>query len=427
MTNGQIWIGNALNIPTAQTISGDATLSNAGLFTIGVGAVTTGKIFDGTLLFADFAANGCLNGEIFKYNGSAWVCGTDVSGGGGLSIGTIDSIVKSANGAVVSGSNLILQTADATNPGLVSTTTQAFAGNKTFADGLNLSTSTIEGAGLISCNSSTSKLTYNSTTKKFECAAESASANIVTIRKTAPETLSTASFQADDHISLPVAAGEKWAFVGYLNTTAGTNIQTRMTLPSNGAICYNGLTDTVNTRVSNSACGTGINMTITSPAVLQYFGSFTVGTTGGTAIFEWSPNTGASTTTLGAGSYMTFYKITGADLAEVYYSDDTTISEGDIVALGGAGASQVQKSNKGYQSSAIGIVSTKPGLVLSESDGTGKPVIVGLSGRVPVKVSGKNGAINPGDYITTSDIPGVGMRATRAGHVIGKALTGIPA
>ena len=124
---------------------------------------------------------------------------------------------------------------------------------------------------------------------------------------------------------------------------------------------------------------------------------------------------------------MTFYKITGADVAEVYYSDDVSINEGDIVALNGAGASQVQKSSKGYQSSAIGIVSTKPGLVLSESDGAGKPVIVGLSGRVPVKVSGKNGAINPGDYITTSDIPGVGMRATRAGHVIGKALTGIPA
>lgn len=31
----------------------------------------------------------------------------------------------------------------------------------------------------------------------------------------------------------------------------------------------------------------------------------------------------------------------------------------------------------------------------------------------------------PGDYITTSDIPGVGMKATDPGRVIGKALTGL--
>lgn len=62
---------------------------------------------------------------------------------------------------------------------------------------------------------------------------------------------------------------------------------------------------------------------------------------------------------------------------------------------------------------------------MGEADGHGKPVIVGLSGRVPVKVSTKNGEIRPGDYITTSDIPGVGMKATEAGHVIGKALTSL--
>lgn len=52
-------------------------------------------------------------------------------------------------------------------------------------------------------------------------------------------------------------------------------------------------------------------------------------------------------------------------------------------------------------------------------------MVVGLAGRVPVKVSTKNGDIQPGDYITTSDIPGIGMKATDAGRVIGKALTGI--
>ncbi len=48
-------------------------------------------------------------------------------------IGTIDSQAKSANGAVDNSNNLIMQTADATHPGLMSTGTQTFAGAKTFS------------------------------------------------------------------------------------------------------------------------------------------------------------------------------------------------------------------------------------------------------------------------------------------------------
>jgi hypothetical protein len=54
-------------------------------------------------------------------------------------------------------------------------------------------------------------------------------------------------------------------------------------------------------------------------------------------------------------------------------------------------------------------------------------VPVALAGRVPVKVTSLNGAIKPGDYITTSAIPGWGMKADRAGPVIGRALTGFEA
>jgi hypothetical protein len=67
--------------------------------------------------------------------------------------------------------------------------------------------------------------------------------------------------------------------------------------------------------------------------------------------------------------------------------------------------SQVVKSSRKYDNKALGIISTRPGLVLGEADGSGKPVIVGLAGRVPVKVTTRNGDIAPGDYITTSDIP----------------------
>jgi hypothetical protein len=67
-----------------------------------------------------------------------------ISGGSGAvtSIGTIDSETKSANGAVISGSDLVMQTADATNPGLISTGIQTIAGVKTFSSAPNLSSLT---------------------------------------------------------------------------------------------------------------------------------------------------------------------------------------------------------------------------------------------------------------------------------------------
>jgi fibronectin-binding autotransporter adhesin len=57
----------------------------------------------------------------------------DGAGAGVTSIGVLDSQTKSANGAVISGNSLVLQTADGSNPGLVSTGTQTFGGAKTFS------------------------------------------------------------------------------------------------------------------------------------------------------------------------------------------------------------------------------------------------------------------------------------------------------
>src|ERR1019366_4397481 len=58
--------------------------------------------------------------------------GNCTGGGGGVTtVGTIDSQTPSSNGAVISGTSIYLQSASATNPGLVNTTTQTFAGAKT--------------------------------------------------------------------------------------------------------------------------------------------------------------------------------------------------------------------------------------------------------------------------------------------------------
>ena len=50
--------------------------------------------------------------------------------------------------------------------------------------------------------------------------------------------------------------------------------------------------------------------------------------------------------------------------------------------------------------------------------------MVALSGRVPVYVNDENGPILPGDPLTSSSTPGVAMKATGAGNIIGIAMTG---
>jgi len=80
----------------------------------------------------------------------------------------------------------------------------------------------------------------------------------------------------------------------------------------------------------------------------------------------------------------------------------------------------VEKTTKPYDPLMIGVVSQNPAMILGE--GGENKVPVALVGRVPVKVTTKNGEIRVGDYLTSSDIPGVAMKATKPGRVIGIAL-----
>ena len=115
---------------------------------------------------------------------------------------------------------------------------------------------------------------------------------------------------------------------------------------------------------------------------------------------------------------------TGADLAEMYTSNDTSIQPGDVVSYDPSLKAGIAKSTKSYDQNVLGIVSTQPGVLIGkvEKEGTGA-YPVALSGRVPVKVSSKNGSIQVGDYLTSSDIPGVAVKADSDGVVIGQALS----
>jgi hypothetical protein len=72
----------------------------------------------------------------------------------------------------------------------------------------------------------------------------------------------------------------------------------------------------------------------------------------------------------------------------------------------------------------FGVVSTSPNQTIgSDVKNQGAhPMPIALNGRVPMKVSDENGAIEVGDYLTLSSIPGHAMKATDAGQVVGRAL-----
>lgn len=126
-----------------------------------------------------------------------------------------------------------------------------------------------------------------------------------------------------------------------------------------------------------------------------------------------------------------------SDLAENFGTTDPTITAGDVVVVTGTATvatvdglfttkAWVEKSTAAYARSVIGVISTQPNQlyadnVFSEAE---NPRPVTLAGRVPVKVSTQNGAIQTGDLLTSSSIPGVAMKATQPGMVLGQALSG---
>ncbi len=122
---------------------------------------------------------------------------------------------------------------------------------------------------------------------------------------------------------------------------------------------------------------------------------------------------------------MTLFEVdnSNADLAEVYPSNDDTIHDGELVSLDPSITSGVKRSSSAYDRSVVGVVSTSPALLIGgkgDEGVTGVPVA--LSGRVPVLVSDENGPIRTGDPLTSSSIPGMAMKATQAGYVIGRAM-----
>ncbi len=114
----------------------------------------------------------------------------------------------------------------------------------------------------------------------------------------------------------------------------------------------------------------------------------------------------------------------GADVAEIYYTKDTSIEAGEVVSVDSSLYAGVKKSIGEYENNLLGVISTNAGQVIGyeQIDSEGIPVLVALAGRVPVKIDPLSDEIFAGDYITSSNIPGLAKKAIKSGIVIGKAL-----
>lgn len=112
----------------------------------------------------------------------------------------------------------------------------------------------------------------------------------------------------------------------------------------------------------------------------------------------------------GTGSY---------DFAEMFPAKEV-LEPGTVVVFGASKEHVARSTGKKYDAQIAGIISTRPGFLAG--DNLPGHVPVALAGRVPTKVSNENGAIKVGDPLTTSSTPGVAMKATEPGQIIGFAM-----
>jgi len=108
------------------------------------------------------------------------------------------------------------------------------------------------------------------------------------------------------------------------------------------------------------------------------------------------------------------------DVAEYFYDSNANTEPADVVIADPSKKESVIKSTAAYQTSVVGVVSTKPHMVMGtelvEDPVTRKPIQgvnatrLALAGRVPVRVTDENGPIVPGDMLTSSSTPGHAMK-----------------
>lgn len=99
--------------------------------------------------------------------------------------------------------------------------------------------------------------------------------------------------------------------------------------------------------------------------------------------------------------------------------NSTNPKDGDIISSSPKG---YILSTTAYDPGLFGVITTNPALSLENIPASPQAHLVISSGNAYVNVSSSNGTINRFDNVTSSSKPGVGVRATDNGYIIGVAL-----
>ncbi len=203
-----------------------------------------------------------------------------------------------------------------------------------------------------------------------------------------------------------------------------TNNAARMTIDSNGSVGI-GITNPgavlqVNSGVGNNARNAAMIIKGASASSLVSFFEVS-GACGNPAnsAMDICKDTGTNRSINAGGSI----NASGADYAEYFYQETPgSLQKGDLVCLSSNG--KAEKCNE--DGKLIGVVSTNPGYVgndLYDPNNPDNTILVGLVGQISTSISTENGPIAIGDFLSMSPAnPGVAVKATRAGEIIGKAL-----
>lgn len=122
---------------------------------------------------------------------------------------------------------------------------------------------------------------------------------------------------------------------------------------------------------------------------------------------------GATTDTLGANGASE-----GFDISEAISAADD-VEVGDLVSADPATSQRVVRSRAPYDPALLGVITSQPAIAIGATDGNRH---IALAGRVAVRVCRENGPIRRGDHLTSSSHPGIAMKATGAGRIVGVAL-----
>jgi len=123
----------------------------------------------------------------------------------------------------------------------------------------------------------------------------------------------------------------------------------------------------------------------------------------------------------------------GADIAEPFKMSQANLPQGAVVVIDEENPSHLKLSTQAYDTRVAGVISgaggVTPGLSLSQQGVVEGDQHVALTGRVYVQADASNGAIKPGDLLTSSHTPGHAMKvadhARAQGAILGKAMTGL--